>query len=83
MLDDKDLSLSRWILPEFVDFIGRSLEKIASASVALLASELVFFNFLALNIPQASSWLNHGLMTIAKMLGPKVQDLILLSVKLL
>ena len=44
--------------------------------MAFLAFELVIFDFLASDILQAMSWLDHGLVTIANMLGPQVnQDL--------
>ena len=48
------------------------MEKVASASVAFSASELVVFDSLSLNILQATSWLDHGLVNIIKMLEPEI-----------
>ena len=70
------LMLRIWLLPEgFLPSLwtshDRNPDKIASATVVFSVSEaeLVLFNSLMSNILQATSWLDHGLDAIAKMLG--------------
>ena len=85
LLKDRHLASPRRVSPEFADFVGHTPDKVASSSVAFSASELAFFDSLSSNILQATSWLDHGLVTVGKLLGSKIsqdlKDLLISSAK--
>ena len=50
LLDDKNLTSTRRISPEFADFMARYPDVVALTSVASSTSEFIFFNSLVSNI---------------------------------